>query len=516
MKKQDDSKKGMLTNEELSSYLSDLSISPYKSDFQRWWRVLYCSHYATGGLGLPAFMQWCETDADLAKKRDTIQENWEDLTEVNPIYDVDYLARELAAQGKMRLQERLAMSHPVKLNSKLRKLIQDINSQQEIGHAITAMAELGSMSQLQIYETFQRIKKRTSIPLKVLEDMYELELHRVLSQNTAWPNVLTNRHGKVRPKATINNFRYFCTTRNIRITLNQMTQEIEIHHDNEVIDEIYLRDLMGEAGLSGYGRELIVVMRVVAKDSQPHHPVRDWLGAEKWDGVDRIELLGAKLDTPRCPPDLLRIYLTRWMLGGIEAIYNHKYGVDKQSMLVLHGPPGCGKTTFFEQLIPDAFRYQWFAQNIREPWTAQENAISRKTWLTEIVRLDELLLYGYGIKGRARTLADMSAHLDAQCDKAIQTVFVRRTFFGAGITTYNERLPFAADRHYFVVPVGEVDIRTELDIKQVWLQIKKYYDDGQRHTLLKSELTKHMRYAGIVSTRPRWPLEKRGFVNAAK
>lgn len=508
-------KKGILSNDELSSFLSELNIAPYKSDFQRWWRILYCSHHATDGLGLPAFLHWCGTDVDL---RDVIEEatqSWDEITEINPIYNVDYLARELASQGKMRLQERLATSHPVKLSRKLKQLINEIRVREDVSHCVDEMAELGNLPQLEIYETFREIKDKTEVPLKILESMYESALARHNKNNTSWPDVRTIKGGKLKPLPTFNNFKHFCHIRGVRLVNNLMSHDTEIHLDGEVIDDLHLRDLMNEAGLSGFGTRLRPALKNLASENEPYHPIKAWLKDHKWDGVDRIELLVAKLNVLRCPPEIVRIYLTRWLLCGIGAVYSET-GITNQSMLVLQGKPGCGKTTFFESLLPEDKRPKWFIGGIREPWNSEPKAKVINSWLIEITRLEELLIYGRVIKGRKRTLTDMSNFIDSGFDVIRTKETPRRAFFCAGISTYDERIAYAADRHYFVIPIDDINFNAQIDERQLWLQIKSLYDDGQRHHLLKSELDRHLRYSSILSTRPRWTIEKRGYVHATR
>ncbi len=499
--------KGILSNDELSSYLDDLHGTPYRSNFQRWHQLLYACHYTTNGKGLPAFIYWCKKELNLGVLIEDAQDAWRDINNVDSdllIYDAFYLADELAKQGKSKLKNRLNLDEPAKINAALKRLVNNIQMREEVSTCIDEMAAMEYIPHLMLYETLLAIKERTEIPITVLKSMYESAVIDHKSSDLTWPSYTRYSDGRVKPKATFSNFKYFCSTQGVEVLCNHMSQELNIKFQGEFITELHLFDLMNEAGLSGYRQTLPAMLRSMSRENIGYHPVKAWLRPATWDGVDRIDTLMTKLNVRRCPPDLLRIYLTRWLLGGIEAVYNDN-GLDKQSMLVLHGKPACGKTTFFESLIPEDVRHHWFTPNVREPWNANENKHAVISWLTEVSNLHELLLYGHAARGRRRTLIDMSEHLDSGFDTPRRRErAIRRHFYCAGITALEPRLPFAVDRRYFVLPIHDIKFNLEIDAQQLWLQVKQLYDDGQRHLLLKSELKRHNEYGKVLSTHPHW------------
>lgn len=500
--------KGLLSNEDLFSYLKELNGKPYKGDFKRWHQLLYACHYATDGKGLPSFIQWCSMSLGMTDTLDDARECWHEV-DVNEasylLYNTQHLAVELAKQGSDRLKDRLAFDEPERIKLKLKQLVNNITTRDKVVNCIEAISEIDSVPPFDLYETFLAIKERTEVPVRVLEQMYADAV--TTKKNVLIGTLDIAANGKARP--TLSNFTYFCKTQGIDVVMNHMTHEINIRFQGKRIEDIHLLDLLNEAGFSGFGKNLAAMLRTVSRDNKGFHPVAEWLEGKQWDGQDRIEQLMTKLNVRRCPPDLLRIYLTRWLLGGIEAVYN-EHGLSKQSMLVLHGKPACGKTAFFESLIPEAYRRDWFTANVRQPWNSSENKQSIASWLTEVSSIHELLLMANQVSGRKRTLLDMTAHLDADQDKYYnREVTTRRMFYGAGITTFNDRISFAVDRHYFVLPIHDIKFNLEIDMRQLWLQIKQLYTDGQRHSLLKAELKRHHEYAKVLSTHPFWIIKRK-------
>jgi len=390
------------------------------------------------------------------------------------------------------------------IQQRIKKLINDIRVREDIYHCIDEVAKLGTISELDLYDALLMMRERTEIPLRVLKPMYQAALDTFNKNNIDWPDIRKNSD---KPLSTYNNFKHLCEIRNIQMAYNLMTHDCDATINDEPISEAEVLDIIISAGLTGYRSTIRSVSKRLAGDKFSIHPVHIWLGDEKWDGVDRIEFLIDKLNIQQCPAALSRIYLTRWLLGAMDAIYN-VHGVAKQSMLVLQGKSGCGKTIFFESLLPQEYMHEWFRAGGRIPFDKRNLAKNTHKWLIEVTSFQEYLVHGHVIAGRRTNLTDMSLFLDGRSDTIGGRTTDRRMFFCAGITTKDVRIAYAADRHYFVLPIDTIKFHMEIDQKQLWLQIRSLYDDGQRHMLLKAEFDKHMRYATVLSTRPHWTDEK--------
>jgi predicted P-loop ATPase len=94
-------------------------------------------------------------------------------------------------------------------------------------------------------------------------------------------------------------------------------------------------------------------------DENRFHPIRDWLEAQAWDGTPRLEkwlmhALGVDVSTVK---PKRRRYLEMvgryWLLGMVARVMEP--GCKFDYSLVLEGPPGRGKSTFFKTLAGKAF-----------------------------------------------------------------------------------------------------------------------------------------------------------------
>lgn len=386
----------------------------------------------------------------------------------------------------------------------IKRLVNEIRVREDVYHCIEELAALGAISELDLYDALLMMRERTEIPLRVLKPMYQSALDDFNEKLIDWPDVRQNSR---QPLSTYNNFKYLCELKNIELRENPMTHSCDVTIDSEAINETELLDIIVSSGLKGYYKTIAAVSKRLAGKYPAIHPVQAWLRDDKWDGNDRIGYLIEKLDVLDCPEKLVRIYLTRWMLGAMEGVYNPQ-GVTKQSMLVLQGKSGCGKTTFLESLLPQEHMHEWFGIGGRVPWDARHLRRNTSKWLLEFTSFQEFLVHGHKVLSNRHVLADASDFLDRGIDVVGNNATVRRMFFCAGITSKEARIAYSADRHYFVVPIGTIKFNIEIDVKQLWLQIRDLYEDGQRHTLLKAEFNKHMRYASVISTRPHWTEEK--------
>jgi putative DNA primase/helicase len=113
------------------------------------------------------------------------------------------------------------------------------------------------------------------------------------------------------------------------------------------------------------------------------HPVRDYLGGLRWDGVPRLEAwaiqyLGAE-DTP-----LNRAFGSRWMISAVARIM--RAGAKVDHMLILEGPQGARKSSALKVLAGEP----WFTDELAEIGSKDAAQQMRGIWIIEIAELDAI------------------------------------------------------------------------------------------------------------------------------
>ena len=116
----------------------------------------------------------------------------------------------------------------------------------------------------------------------------------------------------------------------------------------------------------------------IASSERPFHPVKNYLESLEWDGVERVDMLlidyfGAD-DTP-----YTRAVIRKTLVAAVARIY--KPGTKFDSILVLNGPQGVGKSTFFARLGREWFSDSLSISDMKDK-TASEKLIN--SWMLEI------------------------------------------------------------------------------------------------------------------------------------
>ncbi len=123
------------------------------------------------------------------------------------------------------------------------------------------------------------------------------------------------------------------------------------------------------------------LLAVVSSD-RLYHPIKDYFATLHWDGQERIDTLlidyfGAK-DSP-----YTRAAIRKTLVAAVARIY--KPGVKFDSILVLNGPQGMGKSTFFAILGKQWFSDSLSISDMRDK-TAAEKLLGN--WILEISEMN--------------------------------------------------------------------------------------------------------------------------------
>lgn len=202
------------------------------------------------------------------------------------------------------------------------------------------------------------------------------------------------------------------------------------------------------------------------------HPVREYLEAVRWDGEQRLEHLlhyyaGCE-DTP-----LHRILSRRFMISAVARIM--KPGCKVDTVLILAGPQGYGKSTFFRALAGS----DWFKDTAIDLRNKDAFMAIRGAWLYELAELAAT---------RPRDAETVKAFLSAQVDNfrppygQFEVTQARQCVF---VGTTNEP-SFLSDptgaRRFWPAEVKRAPsvMEVERDRDQLWAEAVEAYKGGER------------------------------------
>lgn len=126
-------------------------------------------------------------------------------------------------------------------------------------------------------------------------------------------------------------------------------------------------------------KELAELVQLMAEDN-PIHPVREYLTQLRWDGVQRLDQM---LETyAGAEPAAVNQFLgRRWMISAVARVM--KPGCKVDSVLILAGPQGYGKSTFFQTLAGA----EWFRDDALDIRSKDAAMQIRGCWLFELAEL---------------------------------------------------------------------------------------------------------------------------------
>jgi putative DNA primase/helicase len=166
---------------------------------------------------------------------------------------------------------------------------------------------------------------------------------------------------------------------------------------------------------------IAAVMELVrfTAEAQPYHPIRDWLGGLKWDGIERLDTMLETYAGAEGTP-LNRELGRRFMISAVARVFQPGCKVD--TILILAGPQGVGKSTFFRALAGP----QWFSDTPIDLRNKDAYLAIRGVWLYEMAELSSM---------RPREAETVKAFLSAQIDRF-------RKPYGHAMTTHRRQCVF--------------------------------------------------------------------------
>lgn len=199
------------------------------------------------------------------------------------------------------------------------------------------------------------------------------------------------------------------------------------------------------------------------------NPLRDWLQSLRWDGVSRIDTwlpmyLGVK-DTPYA-----RSAGRKWLISAVARGISP--GIKVDTLLVLEGPQGKGKSTALRTLVPHS---EWFSDTPIPLGDKDSYVGLRGKWIIELAELASL---------KKADLDKAKAFFSSPADsyrppygRELQTiprccVFAGTVNLGAYLTDTT------GGRRFWPVKVGVIDLAgLAVDREQLWAEAVHIYQD---------------------------------------
>jgi hypothetical protein len=207
----------------------------------------------------------------------------------------------------------------------------------------------------------------------------------------------------------------------------------------------------------------------------PYNPFLDMLQNTVWDGENRINDLCNVLNITGDDVHYTR-FLVKWLWQVVSMALNDDSSLGNEFVLVLQGPQGVGKTTFFKKL---AMFPEWFLEGASIDTRVKDNIMdSTRVLICELGELDATL---------TREQSSLKAFLTRHDDtyrapygrNSIQ--YERRTTFCATVNPEQFLRDPTGSRRFVVIPVTDMDkyfminCMTPEYMRQLWRQVYEQY-----------------------------------------
>ncbi len=288
---------------------------------------------------------------------------------------------------------------------------------------------------------------------------------------------------------TLNNINHVLNHYKVSIKYNKMSRQREITHGK------LTKQLEGTKGTEfSLVRHLCVINDVPTNTLNEHlteiafinsyHPIRESLDKNPWDKTSRLnDFIWTLTPANNFNENLFVTLVKTWMISGIAAAYSEN-GFISHGVLVLSGPQGIGKTSWFRKLNfidQDAIKESAYLDVGSKDKIIQ---LSRY-WIIELGELD-------GIYSQSK-MARLKSYITTQIDEErgaydrFSERLPRRSIFGATVNHDDFLIDKTGNRRWWVIPVVEIDYDHNLDMQQVWAEAKYYYDQGASTHLSKED-----------------------------
>lgn len=213
-------------------------------------------------------------------------------------------------------------------------------------------------------------------------------------------------------------------------------------------------------------------------DRTPVDPIARWIDSKAWDAVDRLPGFYATVvpldDYPVAFRDVL---MRKWALSIVAATFKPR-GFRARGALTFQGDQGIGKTSWFKRLVSDeGLRDQ--AVKLGHAWDGGSKDARLAAIRHRIVELGEL-------EGSfRREIAGLKAFLTEDYDKIrppygrVEAEYPRRTVFGASVNEADFLLDATGNSRFWTIAVAALDYEHEIDMQQLFAQLKVEFDTGK-------------------------------------
>ncbi|MXO52376.1 hypothetical protein GRI42_13780 [Erythrobacter gaetbuli] len=221
-------------------------------------------------------------------------------------------------------------------------------------------------------------------------------------------------------------------------------------------------------------------------DQNAFDPVADWITSKPWDGTSRLATTCGTIVPQEGYPIAFRdVLIRKWLLSIVAATFRRP-GFRARGVLTLQGAQGLGKTSWVARLVtPQALRDE--VVKLGHSWDGGSKDARLTALRHRIVELGEL-------EGSFRKeMASLKAFITEENDKIrppyarVEAEYPRSTIFAASVNDQQFLLDNTGNSRFWTIPAAQIDHAHNIDMQQVFAELKVAYDAGAQWWLTQAE-----------------------------
>ena len=243
--------------------------------------------------------------------------------------------------------------------------------------------------------------------------------------------------------------------------------------------------LVSECSKFGFSTDKIDEFLSFIADQNQYNPVATWIDSKDWDGISRLEDLYATIQCQSAEQEALKkVLIKRWMISAIAGAYSHD-GVAAGGVLVFQGEQYIGKTYWFKKLVPEELGLTKEGLMLR-PDNKDSVIQACSYWIAELGEIDSTF--------RRSDISALKAFITAKQDVVRRPYarkdshYARRTVFFGSVNPKDFLHDDTGNRRYWTIECASINHGHDLDMQQVWSEVKELWLSGESHFLNQSEL----------------------------
>lgn len=291
--------------------------------------------------------------------------------------------------------------------------------------------------------------------------------------------------------STLGNFVHLLEAYGIDVRFNRMKKLPEVDlpgldasfENKAAVTQTCIESLMIKHGLSTHNAANYIL---AVADSRRYDPFADWIDSKPWDGVDRLPAICATVvPAEGYPTGFANVLVLKWLLSVVAATF-HGAGFHCRGILTFQGEQGLGKTSWFARLVSSK-RLREEAVKLGHSWDGGNKDARIAAIGHRIVEWGELE------RSVRKELASLKSFTTDRTDKIrvpyarVASEYPRSTVFGASVNDGHFLIDSTGNSRFWTIPVVALDYRHEIDMQQVFAQLKQDYAKGDQWWLSPEE-----------------------------